>query len=114
MHMSVQVIPERSILVVKPEGEIDLYSASEFAKETLGRIGQGLKAVVADFSEVSYLDSSGTGAVIRIFQRTRSLGIKFILAGLRRGPRQILEMVNLLSIIPASPSIEEALRSLGG
>jgi anti-anti-sigma factor len=102
------------ILLVRAEGEIDLYSASEFAALVLGRLQVPVKTVVLDFSGVSYLDSSGTGAVIRILYRARGIGARLLVAGLRVGPRQVLRMVNILPLIGAYGTAEEAIASAGG
>jgi anti-sigma B factor antagonist len=99
------------ILILKPSGELDLYSSSEFGREALARIVPGIRSVIVDCSAVSYMDSSGTGAIIHLLQRTRAMGSRLALAGLRRGPRQILAMVNLFSIIPEYPDIGRALEA---
>ncbi len=102
------------LLIAEPSGELDLYSASEFASGVLGRMRAGLAAVILAMDGVTYLDSSGTGAIIRILYRARSLGAGLSLVGLRKGPRQVLEMVNLLGLIGVHGTLEEAVSAAAG
>jgi anti-sigma B factor antagonist len=99
---------DQGVLIAAPSGELDLYAASEFASAVLARMDPSLRAVVIDMSGVGYLDSSGTGALIRILYRARPLGARLILAGLRKGPKQVLNMVNILALVKSFGTVDEA------
>jgi anti-sigma B factor antagonist len=47
------------------KGDCDMYSASRLKNAVVARIGAGMRKLRLDFEEVSYLDSTGVGAIIR-------------------------------------------------
>ena len=57
----------------------------------------GAKRIVLDFSEVTHMDSSGLGTVIRLYVTAKSSGCDLQLVNLSQGIRKILSMTNLLS-----------------
>jgi anti-sigma B factor antagonist len=54
-------------LVIAPEGELDIAHVGEF-RDALARAG-GAPAVVVDLSSVSFIDSSGLGALVELHKR---------------------------------------------
>jgi len=55
------------------------------------------KRIVLDFSEVTHMDSSGLGTVVRLYVAARSAGCDLQLVNLSTGIRKILSVTNLLS-----------------
>ena len=56
-------------VIVAPEGEIDVARVEEF-RAALSR-AEGAPAVVVDLSCVSFIDSSGLGALVELHNRLR-------------------------------------------
>ena len=58
------------------EGDIDLYNADEFKRAISGLSGD----VVLDFSALNYIDSTGLGVLVSVFQkdakRVKIIGLK--------------------------------------
>jgi anti-sigma B factor antagonist len=73
--------------------------------------------VLADFSEVEYLDSTGIGFLIGIYTSvTRSATGRFVLCSLNRRVREVLELTRLANVMPIYPNADaagEALRAQG-
>lgn len=57
----------------------------------------GSKRIVLDFSELTHMDSSGLGTVVRLYVAARAAGCDLQLLNLSTGIRKILSMTNLLS-----------------
>jgi anti-sigma B factor antagonist len=55
--------------------------------------------VVVDLADLSFIDSTGLGALVAGFQRARDAGIAFRLARPSRGVRQILVLSGLLEVV---------------
>jgi anti-sigma B factor antagonist len=56
-------------VVIAPEGEIDIARVAEF-RDALSR-AESAPAVVVDLSQVSFIDSSGIGALVELQNRLR-------------------------------------------
>jgi anti-sigma B factor antagonist len=58
-------------IVIAPEGELDVANIAAF-RDALARAGrEAVTLVVVDLSSVSYIDSSGLGALVEFHQRLR-------------------------------------------
>jgi anti-sigma B factor antagonist len=80
-------------------GECDLYNAPRFSQVMLERLAKGAQRVRIDMSEVSYLDSTGIGSIIKILQAARTLGRDIRFAGITGSARKVLIMSNIISLI---------------
>src|SRR5258708_23589908 len=70
----------------------------------------GFSKVLADFTEVSYIDSTGIGFLIGIYTSTlKNPNGRFLLANLNRRATEILEMSQSAEAIPLLPRLEAPL-----
>ncbi len=73
----------------------------------------GFSKVLADFTEVSYIDSTGIGFLIGIYTSTlKNPNGRFVLANLNRRVREVLELTRLANVIPIYPDVESAFEAL--
>ncbi len=70
--------------------------ADEFY-ESVRKFIPGSRRIVLDFNDLTYMDSSGLGAVIRLYVSAKSAGCDVQLMNLGKGIRKIFGMTNLLS-----------------
>jgi len=59
----------------------------------------GPRSMVVDLSDLSFIDSTGLGALVFGFQRARDAGVAFKLAHPTPGVRQILVLSGLLEVV---------------
>ena len=73
----------------------------------------GCLKVLADFTNVDYIDSTGIGFLIGIYTSILkdSTG-RFVLASLNRRVREVLELTRLANVIPIYPSEQAAFSAL--
>jgi anti-sigma B factor antagonist len=69
------------------------------------------KRVVLDLAEVSFIDSAGLGALVRIFGTLRAEGGALRLCNLSPFVLQVLRATSLLGVIPTYVSEKEAVES---
>lgn len=62
-------MPDR--ILIAPEGEIDIARLDGFRAELSQAAGQPVPQVVVDLSLVSFIDSSGLGAIVELHDRLR-------------------------------------------
>ncbi|MDR0709710.1 MAG: STAS domain-containing protein [Spirochaetaceae bacterium] len=91
--------PEEKCLTAKVSGDCDLYNAHHLYNDISGKMNRDFGTVYVDFSGVSYLDSSGIGAVIRIVQFSKVKNIDLRFRGIAGTVRKVLRISNILSII---------------
>ena len=84
---------------VRMVGECDLYHAPKFKNEILKKIEDGARRIVFDLGGVSYLDSTGVGAIICILQTLKRCKGEARFQGISGGPRRVLEMSNILPLL---------------
>lgn len=57
--------------VIAPEGELDIATLDDFRRALSDAAGRPADTLVVDLSEVSFIDSSGLGAMIEAHDRLR-------------------------------------------
>jgi anti-anti-sigma factor len=57
-----------------------------------------IKVVVVDLADLTYVDSMGLGALVRLYASARQVGCEFKLLHLGKQLRNLLKMTNLLSV----------------
>jgi anti-sigma B factor antagonist len=82
--------------------------------ETVNAFIQNMRAeqathLVLDMSGVSFLDSSGVGALVSIFVSRKHAGKSLVLAGLTKQGVAVMQVSGLMKLIPTYPSVDEAL-----
>jgi anti-sigma B factor antagonist len=75
----------------------------------------GCRRVIADFGEVSYLDSTGIGFLIGIYTSiTKCEDGRFVLSNPNHRVREVLDLTRLTSVIPIYPDEGSALDAVRG
>src|ERR1700694_3636957 len=73
----------------------------------------GSSKVLADFSQVDYIDSTGIGFLIGIYTSVmKSPNGRFVLCNLNRRVREVLELTRLANVMAIYASEDAALRAL--
>jgi anti-anti-sigma factor len=90
--------------VVHPRGEIDLAAAAEF-REAVVQAFEGTDLVAIDFTEVTFMDSSGIGVIAAGLKHTRGHGGSLVLVGLPEQVRFVLQITGLDRIVEIRPTV---------
>jgi anti-anti-sigma factor len=73
----------------------------------------GASKVLADFTQVDYIDSTGMGFLIGIYTSViKNPGGRFVLCNLNRRVREVLELTRLANVMAIYSNEETALRAL--
>jgi len=86
-------------IVVHPAGEIDYSSLDPLRESLLDARIAGVKEIVVDLGEVSFLDSQGLAVILYAHQRQRSAGGRLVLRNLNENAYRLLHVTNLSSVI---------------
>ena len=86
-------------LTIALTGEIDHHRAKEIIRSIGLKIEQYLPVVcILDFSEVTFMDSSGIAVVINTLRRMRELGGKLLLDHIPPQPMRVLKTAGIEKI----------------
>lgn len=89
-------------------GEIDADTVSGL-REALHIDGTAVSRSVLDFSDVTFMDSSGVNILVAAYQRARAAGGWIRMVAPTAPVRQVVEIVGLDTVIPTYPTVPEAI-----
>lgn len=98
-QMDIELNGEQRLITVRPEGELDHHTAAavkEAAERGLRRTGA--ISIAFDFSDVTFMDSSGIGMIMGRYKTVKALGGEIILCGMNRETERIVKMSGLEKI----------------
>src|SRR5262245_49019467 len=108
MSLAIEIVPGE-ITVIRPIGRLDLRSAAEFKQELARIIGDHQHRLVIDMEAITFLDSSGLGALISGLKAARLAGGDLRIARPGEQARVILMLTTLDKVLKPYPTMEEAL-----
>ena len=90
-----------SCLSIYLRGEIDHYAASSLRREIENKImAKDIQTLHIDFSEVSFIDSSGVGMLIGRYKTMKEKGGKITAGGMSEQVERLYRLAGLHRIIP--------------
>jgi len=93
-------------LMLRLKGKLSLETVHNFIQTVRPESAAHL---ILDMSEVSFLDSAGVGALVRIFVHRRTLDKKFALTGLSKQSEAVMQVAGLRKLLPIYGSVDEAI-----
>ena len=96
--LAFEIESEGGIAVVRCQGRLVAGTTEEFYREVKRLLPQE-KVVVIDLAELTYVDSMGLGALVRLYTSARQAGCELKLLNLGKQLRNLLKMTNLLSVL---------------
>lgn len=106
-------ITEGGVVVVTPQGRLDLAVAAGLRTQLLDLVNSGHTRLVIDLSAVDLIDSSGLGALISGFEAARDSGGDLKIMSPREQPLLVLELTNLDRVLRATNSVDDAFDNHG-
>ncbi len=99
--MELEIKTEGPSLKVRVVGELDEATADQFRTSVDAALDNGqARDLYLELSRVTFIDSSGLGAIIGRYKRVQRMGGRTILVNPAPGPHRVLEMAGLLKLMP--------------
>jgi anti-sigma B factor antagonist len=95
LHTTVE---QGDVPVIYLKGDVDLDSAETF-RWVVGDVTRSAKEVIVDFAEVTFIDSSGTGLVVRTTLDLASRGTKLRLRNISAPVADVFTMLKVRQLI---------------
>jgi anti-sigma B factor antagonist len=112
--MQIEVAKDNGATIVRPTGDrLDIEVAADFRAMLLSLIDQGDRNLVIDLKDVSFIDSSGLGALVSALKTLkRSSGSGDVrLARVQPPVISLLEIIRLNRVFTSYASVDQAIQS---
>jgi anti-anti-sigma factor len=96
-RLRIRIEVKESETVVRCSGRLNSEYAEEF-KDEVRKLIPGARVVVLDFTQVEYMDSSGIGAVVRLYVTAKKENCELRLVNFNQRVRDLLGLSGLLKI----------------
>jgi anti-anti-sigma factor len=81
--------------VVKPTGILDSTKTNQFRTEISDLVNSGAKTILVDLKDVTFVDSSGLGALVIGLKTVRSSGGRFYVCSINEQVRILFELTSM-------------------
>lgn len=98
------------VVLVKIQGEIDLYNAPSIKEQFSALIDKGWRHHIIEMSGVNYLDSSGIGVLIAISNNTKRINGDIVILNLSPAVKKVFELTKLTSFFQIFDHLDQALQ----
>lgn len=98
--MEIMMSRNGETLIIELEGEMDHHSASNIRSRVDAMLDSGeFRELVLNFSNVSFMDSSGLGVVLGRYKKITSLGGKMRIENVPKQIDRILRMAGVYTLV---------------
>lgn len=101
--------------ILKVSKRLDASNAAEFKGEAISMLSEdSSKGLIIDFSDTSFLDSAGLGALVSVLKAvSQGKEKRLALASLSVQVRQIFELTKLYRLFEIYNSVDDAVSEMG-
>jgi len=103
-HFTLEPERDGDTVFVRLGGEFDL-AAERYFEHTAGALGQAAQKIVVDLSGLTFIDSSGMRALLRLWKTTREDGLDLAIVP---GSAQVRHTMELTGVDRVLPIVKEA------
>ncbi len=109
MALDLSTVEGGDVLIIKLKGDLDTYTAHDFLDFFKKQLERGKNRFVVDMSEVSFVSSSGWGALSSAYKKSREKGGNLVLYGLRGQVKRVYRIMGFRVILKAYDDLREAM-----
>jgi len=99
---------ETRTAVLQPTGRLNMVAAPAFKNLVEETVASGQTRIVVDLGAVTFIDSSGLGALIAGLKATRQAGGDLRIADVPEQVMTVLRLTNLDRVLPAHDTVVDA------
>jgi anti-anti-sigma factor len=95
------------VKVIEPSGILDSTQGSVFRQEVNSLVETGAQIVLVDFQDVTFMDSSGLGALVLALKTVRAAGGKLFICSINEQIRMLFELTSMDRVFQIFANREE-------
>ncbi|NJK74770.1 MAG: STAS domain-containing protein [Oscillatoriales cyanobacterium RU_3_3] len=92
------------VKIIQPSGILDGTKAGEFRQEINLLVEEGADVVLIDFQDVTFMDSSGLGALVLALKTVRAAGSQLVVCSINEQIRILFELTSMDRVFEIFPS----------
>ena len=96
-----------AVKVVQPIGILDGTQAAHFRQEVIELVESGADIILIDFQEVTFMDSSGLGALVLALKTVRAAGGKMFICSVNEQIQMLFELTSMDRVFDIFPTQED-------
>ncbi len=112
--MQIKESKQGDVLILTVSEHLDSATSPIFESRLLGLIDRGERKIVVDCGSLEYVNSAGLKVFLLAAKRLEPLTGKLVLCALAPSVLMIFEMIGFTRIMKIVPSIDDAMKALGG
>lgn len=111
--MDISFTKKDDVLIISLIGELDHHSAEYVRSKIDDKIDRDqIKNIILNFSNVSFMDSSGIGVIMGRYKKIKEREGSIVISGINSNIDKMFKVGGLYSILPKYDTMEEALKSI--
>lgn len=95
------------VKIVQPSGILDSTKAHQFRQEISDLVEKDAKIIIIDFKNVTFMDSSGLGALVLSLKTVRAAGARLFLCSINEQIKMLFELTSMDRVFEVFSSREE-------
>lgn len=84
-----------TVQIIEPEGILDSTKADDFQTQIDQSINSGVHTILVDFSNVTFMDSSGLGALVKAFKSLKAAEVELFLCSINEQIKMLFELTSM-------------------
>jgi anti-sigma B factor antagonist len=101
-----------AIYVIDVAGEMDLYNAFKLKDLVRKMIDGNIVSYILNLELVTYMDSSGIGALLYVHSELKKRGLPLRIVGVAGSVRKVIELTKLIEYFPIVADLATAITQL--
>lgn len=93
--------------IVQPSGILDSAKGTKFREDVSNLINGGAKIILVDFQDVTFMDSSGLGALVLALKTVRASGSKIFICAINDQVKMLFELTSMDKVFKIFPNRNE-------
>ncbi|MEA5508150.1 STAS domain-containing protein [Crocosphaera sp. UHCC 0190] len=98
---------KKNVQVFQPSGIFDGTKSAQFRQQISHSVQGNIQIIVIDFKDVSFMDSSGLGALVLSLKTVRAAGAKLFLCSINEQIQMLFELTSMDRVFEIFSSREE-------
>ncbi|MGL5794029.1 MAG: STAS domain-containing protein [Waterburya sp.] len=83
------------VQIIEPEGILDGTKTADFQHQIEQSVESGVHTILVDFSNVTFMDSSGLGALVKALKILNAANVQFFLCSINEQIRMLFELTSM-------------------
>jgi anti-anti-sigma factor len=103
----------QDIKIIEPNGRLDITNVAKFRLDISGLVALKPKVIVIDLKDVSFMDSSGLGALVSALKTARSAQCDLYICSLNDQVKMLFDLTSMSKIFKIYPDRATCLAAIG-